>query len=155
MIRPAQPHDVPQMVELCRLHAAYEDAEYTENDQAGRLETALFGANPELFGWVAEGPAGILDGYMTAVVEFATWSAQRFVYMDCLYVRQDARGKGLGRALMDTLIKFGLNRGISRLEWQTPPSNALGIGFYERLGAVGSAKRRFLMDFGRGRGAFK
>ncbi|WP_375411099.1 GNAT family N-acetyltransferase [uncultured Bradyrhizobium sp.] len=146
MIRRVQPADIEQLVELCRLHAAYEAAEYAENHQAERLKTALFGNEPELFGWVAEGSSGLLDGYMTAVVEFATWPAKRFIYMDCLYLRPDARGRGLGRAFIDALISFASKRCISRLEWQTPPSNELGIGFYRRLGAVDTSKRRFRLD---------
>ncbi|MBP2314302.1 GNAT family N-acetyltransferase [Azospirillum soli] len=147
MIRPVAAADLPELVELCRLHAAYEGAEYVDTGQADRLRAALFDTPPALYGWVADAAeGGGLDGYMTAVVEFATWPAQPFVYMDCLYLREGARGRGLGRRFMATLAAFARDGGYGEIQWQTPPDNALGIGFYRRIGARPRDKVRFFLD---------
>lgn len=146
MIRLARPEDLPELVELCRLHAAYEEADYIENGQAERLHAALFRPSPSLHAWVVERTVpgiGQLAGYLTAVVEFATWPARDFVYMDCLYLREDCRRMGLGSALMRTLSEFAAEKGLREIQWQTPPGNDLGIGFYRRIGASGRDKLRF------------
>lgn len=148
-VRRVEPRDLPELVELCRLHAAYEGCPYREDGQAERLAEALFGTPARLHGWVVETPdranAG-LDGYMTATIDFATWSARPFLHLDCLYLRDTARRAGNGRALMERLQAFARERGLGEIQWQTPPDNALGIGFYERIGASARPKLRFFLD---------
>jgi len=143
-IRPMAPGDLAEVVELCVLHAEYENQPYREDGQAGRLHAALFGEPPLLFGWVVDA-GDHLAGYMTAVTEFATRPARSFVYMDTLYLREPWRGRGLGRALMETLAAFAAERGLGELQWQTPPDNASGIAFYRRIGARELAKSRFVL----------
>jgi len=147
VIDPVQAADLPELVELCALHAAYENAPYVADRQAERLAEALFHDTPSLFAWVARQP-GVpgLAGYMTAVIEVATWPARPFVYMDCLYLREAARGHGLGRALVTTLSRFAAAQGLAQIQWQTPPDNALGIHFYAAIGATATTKLRFTLS---------
>jgi ribosomal protein S18 acetylase RimI-like enzyme len=146
MIRAVVPDDLDEIVVLSRSHAEYEGLPYEDTGQAPRLGRAFFGDPPDLFGWVVANPAtGRLDGYMTAVIEFATWPARPFVYMDTLFLRAEARGKGSGQDLIRTLQAFAAERGIAELQWHTPPDNELGIGFYRRLGATELPKRRFFL----------
>ncbi len=144
MIALAHPRDLPELVELCALHAAYERAPYVADRQAERLAEAVFSEAPSLFAWVARqsGTPG-LAGYMTAVIEVATWPARPFLYMDCLYLRECARGQGLGRAMMAALTRFAAAQGLRQAQWQTPPDNALGIRFYRSIGATAAPKLRF------------
>jgi ribosomal protein S18 acetylase RimI-like enzyme len=147
MIRPIAHADLPELIELCKLHAEYEGANYVDTGQAKRLAVALFSNPPALYGWVADdAEKGGLAGYMTAVVEFATWPARPFVYMDCLYLREHARARGLGRRFMEALVAFATEGGYGEIQWHTPPTNALGIGFYRRIGAYSRDKVRFFLD---------
>ena len=84
-------------------------------------------------------------GYMTVTRDYATWSAKFFLHMDCLYLRADHRGRGLGRAFLAALIEFAETQQCDVLQWQTPPDNALGIGFYERMGASAKDKKRYFL----------
>ncbi|HEX6376087.1 MAG TPA: GNAT family N-acetyltransferase [Allosphingosinicella sp.] len=146
MIRPAQRRDLTELVELCALHARHEGLAFEENGQPARWEEALFAEPPALHAWVVEAPGGKgLLGYMTAVVEYSTWAARDFVYMDCLYVRERGRRQGHGRRLVETLQAFARERGIHELQWQTPPGNALGLDFYRRIGARPLEKIRFAL----------
>ena len=43
----AQPNDVPQIIKLCGLHAAYEKADYREEGKAEKLAVDLFGVHPK------------------------------------------------------------------------------------------------------------
>lgn len=144
-IRRVRESDLPSLVVLCRDHAAYEGSEYHENGQKGRLHTALFGPQPVLYGWVVE-TGEALAGFMTATIDYATWPAEFFLHMDCLYLDEAFRGHGLGRKLIDQLREFARERRIKLIQWQTPPQNDLGIRFYERIGAWSRDKKRYFLD---------
>jgi len=146
-VQPIEPDHLDALLELCREHAAYEKADFQENGQVERWRSALFAQQPALHGWIAA-DGGELCGFMTVTTDFATWSAERFAYMDCLYLREPYRGMGIGRMFLEQLREFSVARGCGWAEWQTPPDNELGIGFYRRMGAGAKAKLRFHYDLG-------
>jgi GNAT superfamily N-acetyltransferase len=141
-VRPIEPGDLDALLDLCREHAAYEKADFHDNGQIERWRSALFRAEPALYGWMAT-DGDEYAGFMTATIDFSTWNAEPFVYMDCLYLREAYRGRGLGRAFLDRLRECAIAHGCGWAEWQTPPHNELGIGFYRRMGASAKAKVRF------------
>jgi N6-L-threonylcarbamoyladenine synthase/protein kinase Bud32 len=81
---------------------------------------------------VAESPWGLLGyaGLMTTADEGHVMN---------LAVRSDARGRGLGTALLSALVDEAGHRGLSRLTLEVRPSNAEAVALYERAGfrAVG------------------
>ena len=137
--------DLPSLVSLCHDHAVYEGSEFHENGQQDRLHIALFGSRPVLYGWVVEAE-GALAGFMTATIDYATWPAEFFLHMDCLYLKPSFRRQGLGKELMANLQQFARERKINLIQWQTPTQNDLGIRFYERLGAYSKDKKRYFLD---------
>ncbi len=52
-----------------------------------------------------------------------------------LYVSNSQRSQGTGRSLMCWVAKYAMEHGCSRIDWPVKASNALGIAFYEGLGA--------------------
>jgi GNAT superfamily N-acetyltransferase len=144
-VRPVEPGDLDTLLQLCREHAAYEKADFRADGQVERWRSALFAEQPVLHGWLAAG-GGQACGFMTVTVDFATWSARPFAYLDCLYLREPYRGLGLGREFFRRLRDFAAARGCGWAEWQTPPHNELGIGFYTRMGATAKPKVRFHYD---------
>ncbi|SDP95636.1 Acetyltransferase (GNAT) family protein [Actinopolyspora xinjiangensis] len=146
-VQPIEPGQLDGLLELCREHAAYEGAEFHENGQVERWRSALFEGRPSLHGWMAL-DCGKPCGFMTVTTDFATWSAERFAYMDCLFLRDGYRGMGIGRMFLDRLREFSAAEGCGWAEWQTPTDNELGIGFYRRMGAEAKHKIRFHYDVG-------
>lgn len=144
-ILPIEARHLDALLALCREHAAYEKADFWENGQIERWRSALFSTPPALHGWVAV-DAGEPCGFMTVTVDFATWSAEHFAYMDCLYLRESYRGLGLGRRFFDRLRDFCTAHQYRWAEWQTPLDNDGGIGFYRRMGATARPKMRFSYD---------
>lgn len=134
-----------ELLQLCREHAAYERAEFREDGQVERWRVALSGPAPSLHAWMALDD-GRPCGFMTVTTDFATWSARRFAYMDCLYLREPYRGRGVGRLFFDRLLEFARDERCEWVEWQTPVENELGIGFYEHMGARSKVKARFTYD---------
>ena len=144
-VRPIEPGHLDALLALCREHAAYEQADFHDNGQVERWRSALFSQRAALHGWIAT-DRGEPCGFMTVTIDYATWSAEPFAYMDCLYLREPYRGMGLGRAFLETLRAFAVAHRCGWAEWQTPPDNALGVGFYQRMGARAKAKMRFNYD---------
>lgn len=143
-VRRVKEHDLPALVGLCKDHAAYERSEFHENGQAGRLRVAFFGEHPTLHGWVVEWENQLV-GFMTVTVDYATWTADSFLHMDCIYLREEFRKQGLGRQLIHELRAFGRERKINLIQWQTPVHNVDGIRFYEKMGAHAKDKKRYFL----------
>jgi GNAT superfamily N-acetyltransferase len=142
-IRAVEPNDLPQFIELCLEHAAYERAAI-EPPNVSRLQAALFSPAPRLHAWVADRTHELV-GYTTATIGFSTWTAREFLHMDCLYVRDDHRGQGIGRLLLDVVIEHAAVLNIRTLQWQTPDWNVDAQRFYARLGASAAGKVRFTL----------
>ncbi|MGW0391488.1 N-acetyltransferase family protein [Streptomyces sp. NPDC003042] len=143
VVRPARPGDLPRLVELIHEHIAYERSAPRPPGLADRLGPQLFAQEPRLWALLAETPGGAVVGYAACSAEFAFWDARYYLHMDCLYLTEDARGHGLGAALMDGVAALGRDLGLDHVQWQTPDWNEGAIRFYDRLGATGSPKRRY------------
>ncbi|HEU5374812.1 MAG TPA: GNAT family N-acetyltransferase [Ktedonobacteraceae bacterium] len=141
-IRAVSHQDLEVLLSLCAEHAAYEGARYAPEGKADALACALFADPPRLYAWVVE-QRGRLVGYATATQEFSTWDATSFLHLDCLYLREEARGTGLGRQLVREIAWLARQLGCVNVQWQTPVWNERAIRFYQRLGAIGKQKVRF------------
>ncbi|HWA65711.1 MAG TPA: GNAT family N-acetyltransferase [Mycobacteriales bacterium] len=134
-IRPAREADVPVVVSLVRELAEYERepdaAEATEAD----LRAALFGPAPAAFCHVAE-LDGEVVGFALWFLNFSTWKGRHGIYLEDLFVRPSARGSGLGKALLTTLVDIAKGRGYGRVEWSVLDWNEPAQGFYRSLGAT-------------------
>ncbi|MBB2958146.1 GNAT family N-acetyltransferase [Pseudoclavibacter helvolus] len=149
IIRPASPADVPQILDLIHGLAVYErepDAVKTTEEQ---LHRSFFGEHPAVFATVAEAPnsstsgdaggtdaaAPRLDGMALWFLSYSTWEGEHGIWLEDLYVREDARGGGLGTALLTSLAEECVAKGYRRLEWSVLKWNEPSIGFYKSLGA--------------------
>lgn len=133
-IRPAVPGDVPDIWELIRELAEYEKLEHQIEGDRAALREHLFGERPYIEALVAE-RAGQVDGYALFFYNYSTFLTRPGLYLEDLYVRPQARGRGLGRALLVHLGALALARGAGRFEWTVLDWNESAIRFYESLGA--------------------
>ena len=60
----------------------------------------------------------------------STWVVGDDVYLEDLFVAPQARGQGVGRALIEDLIAIGRTRGWHRLYWNTDRGNAAAQRLY-------------------------
>jgi ribosomal protein S18 acetylase RimI-like enzyme len=67
---------------------------------------------------------------------FSTWVGKGGLYLEDLFVVPEARGLGLGKALLVHLAGIAVARGYARFEWSVLDWNEPAIGFYKGLGAV-------------------
>jgi GNAT superfamily N-acetyltransferase len=134
-IRPARAQDVAVLLQLVRELAAYEREPDAVEATEAMLHDALFGGSPTASCHVATDPTGEVVGFALWYVTFSTWKGRPGMWLEDLFVRPQARGSGLGRALLETLAGVCAERGYARFEWWVLDWNAPAHGFYRSLGA--------------------
>ncbi|WP_285724951.1 GNAT family N-acetyltransferase [Psychromicrobium xiongbiense] len=133
-LRAAVPSDVPVLLELIHDLAIYEKEPDAVKTTAEMLHAALFAPNPQVYATMAEDEHGV-QGCAIWFLSFSTWEGVHGIYLEDLYVRPEARGRGHGKALLLHLAQLALQRGYARVEWSVLKWNTPSIGFYRSLGA--------------------
>ncbi|MBX3563393.1 MAG: GNAT family N-acetyltransferase [Sphingomonas sp.] len=135
-IRDATPADVPQIMFFVKELAEFE----READKVVATEELLLGA---MFGDdrpAAEAVIAEIDGKPVGMAlffhNFSTWTGWRGLYLEDLYVTPEARGAGVGTALLKHLAGLAVDRGCTRFEWAVLDWNTAAIDFYRAMGAV-------------------
>ncbi len=136
MIRPATPADVGTILRFVRDLAAFEREPDAVEATEETLTEALFGPRPAAEAVIAEDATGAL-GFALFFHNFSTWTGRRGLYLEDLYVTPNARGQGVGTAVLRHLAALALERGCGRFEWSVLDWNADAIAFYRQMGAVG------------------
>lgn len=135
MIRPAVSSDVPAILSLIRELALYERSPESVVATEEGLRSALFGPSPAVFCHVAE-DGGEVVGFALWFLNFSTWLGKHGLYLEDLFVRPSHRGRGLGKALLETLVGIAGDRGYERVEWVVLDWNEPAHAFYRSMGAA-------------------
>lgn len=105
---------------------------------AERLAEDLFGARPLIDALLAERD-GAAVGYAIFHGTYSTFRGRPGLYLEDIYVREDARGTGAGVRLLAEVAAIARERGCHQVSWAVLDWNQSAIDFYERLGARPSA----------------
>lgn len=134
-IRPATPADVALILQLVRELAEFEREADKVVATEPLLHEALFGEHKAAEAVIAE-----LDGAPVGMAlffhNFSTWTGWRGIYLEDLYVTPEARGAGVGKALLQHLAGLAVERGCTRFEWSVLDWNQKAIDFYKAMGAA-------------------
>jgi GNAT superfamily N-acetyltransferase len=133
-LRSATIDDVPQVLAFIRALAAYERLLHAVVATEDGLRLALFGPRPYAEVVLAE-DAGVPIGFALFFHTFSTFLGQPGLHLEDLFVIPEARGRGVGRALLGHLARLAVERGCGRVEWAVLDWNAPAIRFYESLAA--------------------
>ena len=80
---------------------------------------------------------GTLAGFATLYWFFSSTKAAESVLMNDLFVREDVRGAGIGRALIQSALDEARRRGAAHLEWFTAPDNLTAQRLYDSVPGAG------------------
>lgn len=133
-IRFACADDLPLIADLIRGLAEYEKLAHEVRFDEAVLGAKLFGARPYAEVIIGE-VDGAAQGFALFFHNFSTFEGKPGVYLEDLFVRPEARGSGLGKALLSRLAAIAVERDCARLEWSVLDWNEPAIGFYKKLGA--------------------
>ena len=65
---------------------------------------------------------------------WSIWTAAHDCWLEDLFVRESARGTGLGRALVDAAIEIARERGCKRIELDVNEDNTAALALYQACG---------------------
>lgn len=133
-IRQATAQDCALILSFIRQLAEYEKLAHEVVATVAGLQHHLFGPESRaevLIGEVDGQPAG----FALYFHNFSTFVGKPGIYLEDLFVKQEFRGRGLGKALLQTLAGIARQRECGRLEWCVLDWNTPAIDFYKSLGA--------------------
>jgi GNAT superfamily N-acetyltransferase len=133
-IAPARPEDCGTVFALVRALAEYERLSHLVVGSEDDLRRELFGVHPVIeavLAWDGERAAGVALFFHN----YSTFLARRGLYLEDLFVVPEARGRGIGKALIGHCAQVAVSRGCGRFEWSVLDWNAPAISFYRAIGA--------------------
>jgi ribosomal protein S18 acetylase RimI-like enzyme len=133
-VRPASADDAAQLAELFHeLFVHYwGDAAPGPTEMARHVSRDVLPSGCEIA--IAE-RGGRAVGLATFAVLYPGPGLGGQVTMKDLFVRDEARGTGAGRALLQHLARVAIERGCLRLDWTAETDNPAALAYYDRLGA--------------------
>jgi GNAT superfamily N-acetyltransferase len=133
-IRPATVADVPLLKEMIFEFATFERLAHHVTVTEETLVRHGFGANPRFRVLLPEWD-GTPAGY-ELLYEFYSSFAGPGLFLEDIYVREEFRGKGIGKALMAEAAAIALREGYWGVRWEVLDWNQPAIDFYKVLGAT-------------------
>ncbi|HEX5967701.1 MAG TPA: GNAT family N-acetyltransferase [Intrasporangium sp.] len=78
-----------------------------------------------------------LDGRLVGITHFlahpSTWGAD-VCYLEDLFTDPEARGRGVGRSLIDGVVAWAREQGCGAVYWQTHQANSTARRLYDEVG---------------------
>jgi GNAT superfamily N-acetyltransferase len=137
-IRMAGTDDMPRVLELINELAAFEKEPDAVEVTVEELVAEGFGKQP-LFQCFVGLLNNKIEGIALCYPRFSTWKG-RTIHLEDLIVSQDHRGKGLGKALYNEVLKYAHDIKVRRVEWVVLDWNTPAIDFYKNTGAAISSE---------------
>ena len=134
-MRQATKSDCPLILQFIQLLAKYEKLEHEVTATVSELEATLFDA-PEAdakvyLGFEDKEPVG----FALFFFNYSTFLGKKGIYLEDLYVKEEYRGRGYGKYMLQFLAKLAVENNYGRLEWSVLDWNQPAIDFYENAGA--------------------
>jgi GNAT superfamily N-acetyltransferase len=136
-VRSATVADLPALVPLFREMEVHYDGPAVAPSGAeirAALERHVFARESRIDLLVAEADGRLL-GFAFLSTLFPAQRCTPALFLKDIFVRADARSRGVGRALMRAVAGLAVSRGCSRINWNTARDNAAALAFYAGLGA--------------------
>jgi GNAT superfamily N-acetyltransferase len=134
-IKPATTQDVPLILQFIKELADYEKLLHQVVATEEILKETLFGDKSH-----AEVVIGYLDNKPVSFAlffhNFSTFLGRPGIYLEDLFVKPEARGKGIGQKMLAYLAHLAKQRKCGRLEWWVLDWNETAVNFYKKLNAT-------------------
>lgn len=133
-IRKATIEDGKVLCELIEALAHYEKLTPPDEAAKERLIQDACGDFPRITAWLAD-YEGKVVGYAITLFTYASFLAKPTLYIEDIFVLEQYRKKGIGKALFNYCALVALQEDCSRMEFQVLDWNKPSIDFYEKNGA--------------------
>ena len=134
-IRPATEGDATLILGFIKKLAVYEKLAHKVTATEEILRETLFGERryaEVIIGYHSGEPVG----FALFFHNYSTFLGKPGVYLEDLFIDEEHRGKGFGKAMLVYLARLTKERNCGRLEWAVLNWNEPSINFYKSLGAA-------------------
>ena len=143
VIRPARPADEARLLAMMRIFYAGERLPF-DGARAHRMLDELMDPNAYGFLYVIE-VRGETVGYLLVSWGYSAEHGGPYLLVDELYVEAAHRGRGLGRAALDFVVRLARERGAPVIKLEVSDHNPEAAKLYLRAGFT-DEKRRVLVQ---------
>ncbi len=133
-IKQATINDTALILSFIKELAEYEKLLHEVVATEDALKETLFGEHAHaevIIGYLNQTPIS----FALYFHNFSTFLGKPGIYLEDLFVRPEARGKGIGQKMLGYLAALAKSRKCGRLEWWVLDWNETAVGFYKRIGA--------------------
>ena len=132
-VRPLGDKDFFAWLGLFEGYSAFYESELTDQ-KALQVWSWIIDANNSLDGAVAIDDAGDFVGFAHYRTVPRTLSGDLALFLDDLFVAEDARGKGVGTLLMDFTKAYARQHKLAQVQLLTAADNATAQVLYDQVG---------------------
>ena len=134
-VRPATEADIPEIQSIYAYHVLHGSGTFEEAPPSVEEMTERFAkVTARDWAWLVAADASGVLGY-AYYTQFRDRSAYRYCVEDSVYVREDVRGQGVGKALVAALIEDAAAHGMRQMIAVIGDSDNVGsIGVHASLG---------------------
>jgi GNAT superfamily N-acetyltransferase len=129
---------------LCEMAAHYRQAPLDHDRAAATARKWLGDESPAYPHFALAFADGKVVGLASVAIAHPGIDLERLMFLKDLFVRENARNAGAGRALIGFLAGHCLREGIGRIDLTTEDWNEGALRFYGRLGAERHGQKVFL-----------
>jgi len=130
IIRKGIKKDIPQVLDLIKELAKYENSIKKISNTVKRIENDGFGETPIFDLFIAENSKKII-GIAITYYRYSTWLGRK-LYLEDLIISENYRRKGIGGKLFNFVINFAKEKKCTGLNLQVLDWNTIGIDFYKK-----------------------
>jgi GNAT superfamily N-acetyltransferase len=134
IIRDARIDDIPNILAMIKELAEFEKLLHKVETTEEHLNKVIFSEEKFVEVIIAEYEDKIC-GQSIFFKNFSTFVGKPGYYIEDLYVKPEYRGKGIGKALLDEVIRRAKKNNFGRVEWVVLDWNSTAIEFYKNRGA--------------------
>ena len=131
IIRPVRPEDKAQWLPLWQGYLRFYEHDLP-SDITDTLWARFFDAAEPVHALVTEENAQLL-GLVHYIFHRNTWMVEDVCYLEDLFTAEAARGKGVGRALIEAVYAAARAAGSSRVYWMTHETNTTAQALYDKI----------------------
>ncbi|MCH2094852.1 MAG: GNAT family N-acetyltransferase [Rhodobacteraceae bacterium] len=135
IVRNLRSEDAPQWRELWTAYLAFYETELPPSVFDSTF-ARLVGDDPQDFSGLVADQDGRLIGLTHFLFHRHGWKIENTCYLQDLYALPEARGQGVGRALIESVYAAADAAGAPSVYWLTQETNVQARKLYDRIGTL-------------------
>lgn len=145
-VGPVQEEEFETLLPLIAAYQSFYEVDEIDNDRNRSFFRRFLAPSEDGELLAARDESGLILGYACLYWHFSSLAAVETVLMNDLFVAAEARGRGVGRALIEASRDVARARGAGWLEWATAPDNHTAQRLYDSMTGEKSTWLEYELD---------